>query len=237
MGNRCSLCCYVCFKNTLYGLELADSILYKMEKHIRENIPIGSGIQTWFISLKRECFNQFRQSLACRISMELEELHFPILTSNGHMKEHFAENFAYVISCCLFNDHFAKNIYSNIDYDCLNIPTNTVFYHCPKIDVNNETQSNLINYITNIMDDNGKISKIPLGTTDKTHHKIFDSKLESRLIDILHNIQNKKIQKIISSTYTNFTDKNTKEEEILKINRKSIKDENSQEEIRYTSFV
>ena len=237
MVNCCSSCCYVCFKNTLYGLELADSILYKMEKQIRENIPIGSGIQTWFISLKRECFNQFRQSLACRISMQLEELHFPVLTSNGNMKQHFAENFAYVISSCLFNESFAKNIYSNIDYECLNIPTNTIFYNCPKIDVNKETQSNLINYITSIRDENGKISNISLDTTDKIHHKIFDSKLESRLIDILHKIQNNKVEKIISSVYTNFTDKNTKEEEILKINRKSIKDENSQEEIRYTSFV
>jgi hypothetical protein len=237
MGNYCSLCCYVCCKNTLYSLELADSILYKMEKHIRENIPIGSGIQTWFISLKRECFNQFRQSLACRISMQLEELHFPVLTSNGNMKQHFAENFAYVISSCLFNENFAKNIYSNIDYECLNIPTNTLFYNCPKIDVNNETQSNLINYITNIMDENGKISNIPLDTTDKTHHKIFDSKLESRLIEILHKIQNNKVEKIISSVYTNFTDKNTKEEEILKINRKSIKENSKKEEIRYTNFV
>ena len=237
MGNYCSLCCYVCFKNTLYSLELADSILYKMEKHIRENIPIGSGIQTWFISLKRECFNQFRQSLACRISMQLEELHFPVLTSNGNMKQHFAENFAYVISSCLFNENFAKNIYSNIDYECLNIPTNTLFYNCPKIDVNNETQSNLINYITNIMDENGKISNIPLDTTDKTHHKIFDSMLESRLIEILHKIQNNKVEKIISSVYTNFTDKNTKEEEILKINRNSIKENSKKEEIRYTNFV
>jgi hypothetical protein len=208
-----------------------------MEKHIRENIPIGSGIQTWFISLKRECFNQFRQSLACRISMQLEELHFPVLTSNGNMKQHFAENFAYVISSCLFNENFAKNIYSNIDYECLNIPTNTLFYHCPKIDVNKETQSNLINYITSIRDENGKISNIPLDTTDKTHHKIFDSKLESRLIEILHKIQNNKVEKIISSVYTNFTDKNTKEEEILKINRKSIKENSKKEEIRYTNFV
>jgi hypothetical protein len=226
-----------CFKNTLYSLEIADSILYKMETHIRKNIPIGSGIQTWFISLKRECFNQFRQALACRISMQLEKLHFPVLASNGNMKEHLAENFAYIISSCLFNENFAKNMYSKIDYECLNIPTNTLFYNCPIIDVNKETQSNLINYITSIRDENGKISNIALDTTDKTHHKIFDSKLESRLIDILHKIQDKKIKKIISSVYTNFTNKNTQEEKILEINRKSIKDENSQEEIRYTSFV
>ena len=90
---------------------------------------------------------------------------------------------------------------------------------------------------SNIMDENGKISNIPLDTTDKTHHKIFDSMLESRLIEILHKIQNNKVEKIISSVYTNFTDKNTKEEEILKINRKSIKENSKKEEIRYTNFV
>jgi len=236
MGNYCSLCCYVCCKNTFYSMELADGILYKMETHIRKTIPIDSGIQTWFISMKREIFEQIKKSLITRLSISLENLKFPVLTSNGHMKQHLIENLAYVYSSCLFNTEFHKNLLSK-EYECLDIPTNTLFYNSFNITVDQVKIQELVKYFTTMMNEEGEIYQVKINTTDKTYHKIFDERLEERLLNTLHSIPNKKLEEIICKVYTNFMNKNNKEEKILEINRKSIKENSKEEEIRYTTFV
>ena len=232
MGNCCSLCCFVCCKNTFYSMELADGILNKMETHIRKTIPIDSGIQTWFISMKREIFEQIKKSLISRLSLSLEQLKFPVLNSNGYMKDHLVENLAYVFSSCLFNTQFHKNLLSN-EYQCLDIPTNTLFYNSFNITVDQTTLEDLVKYFTTMMNEEGEIYQVKINTTDKTYHKIFDERLEKKILDTLHSIPNNKLEEIICKVYTNFMNKNDKEEKILEINRKSIQ----KEEIRYTSFV
>ena len=234
MGNCCSLCCFVCFKNTFYSMELADGILYKMETHIRKTIPIDSGIQTWFISMKREIFEKIKKSLITRLSISLENLKYPVLTSNGHMKQHLIENLAYVFSSCLFNPEFHKNLLSN-EYVCLDIPTNTIFYSSFNITVDQTKIKDLVKYFTTMRNESGILYNVDINTTDKTYHKIFDERLEEKILNTLHSIPNKKLEEIICKVYTNFMEKNNKEEKILEINRKSIKE--NEEEIRYTSFV
>jgi len=232
MGNCCSLCCFVCCKNTFYSMELADGILNKMETHIRKTIPIDSGIQTWFITMKREIFEQIKKSLISRLSLSLEQLKFPVLNSNGYMKDHLVENLAYVFSSCLFNTQFHKNLLSN-EYQCLDIPTNTLFYNSFNITVDQTTLEDLVKYFTTMRNESGEIYEVKINTTDKTYHKIFDERLEEKIINMLHSIPNNKLEEIICKVYTNFMNKNDKEEKILEINRKSIQ----KEEIRYTSFV
>jgi len=236
MGNCCSLCCFVCFKNTFYSMELTDCILNKMETHIRKTIPIGSGIQTWFISMKREIFEKVKKSLISRLSLTLEKLKFPILNSNGFMKEHIAENIAYVLSSCLFNNEFKTNLLSNT-YECLDIPTNTIFYSSSTITISQEKLQELVKYFTTMMNESGEIYQVEINTTENTYHKIFDERLEERLLNTLHSIPSNKFEEIISNVYTNFMNKNNNEEKILEINRKSIKENSKEEEIRYTSFV
>src|SRR6056300_1285406 len=161
MGNCCSLCCFVCCKNTFYSIELADGILNKMETHIRKSIPIGSGIQTWFISMKREIFEQIKKSLITRLSISLEKSEFPVLTSNGHMKQHLIENLAYVFSSCLFNPEFHKNLLSN-EYVCLDIPTNTIFYSSFNITVDQTKIKELVTYFTTMRNESGILYNVDI---------------------------------------------------------------------------
>ena len=88
-----------------------------------------------------------------------------------------------------------------------------------------------------MMNESGQIYQVEINTTDKTYNKIFDERLEERLLNTLHSIPNKKLEEIICKVYTNFMNKNNKEEKILEINRKSIKENSKKEEIRYTNFV
>jgi cobalamin biosynthesis Co2+ chelatase CbiK len=87
------------------------------------------------------------------------------------------------------------------------------------------------------MNESGEIYQVEINTTDKTYHKIFDERLEERLLNTLHSIPSEKFEEIISNVYTNFMNKNNNEEKILKLNRKSIKENSKEEEIRYTNFV
>ena len=220
MGNYCSLCCYVCFKNTFYAYELADSILNKMEKHIRETIPLQSAINTWFISLKKKCFKDVRQIIACRISEELENLHFPVLTSNGFIQEHLAENLAHVLSNCLFNEEYQYAFISQ-EYQCLDIPTNTIFYNTSKIIANPTTLSNFVTDITNIVDEDNINHNIEINTTLDIHKKIFDIKLKEKILETWYKIPNTKIEEIINKVYQKFETNHQKEESLIRRNTSS----------------
>lgn len=215
----------------MYSYELSDAILYKMEKHIRETIPIGTGINTWFISMKREIFNSVRQTIASRIWTELERLNFPVLTTNGFMKDHLTENMAFVFSSCLFNEEYFNTLLTT-EYKCLDIPTNTIFYNPSTINVNKDTLAALISNLTTKRDETGNIINVPLNTTDKVYQKEFDNTLERKILDILHKIPNIKIEQIITKVYTNFKTKQDREELIIKNNsqKNNIDD-------RFSSFV
>uniref|UniRef100_A0A6C0CJQ0 Uncharacterized protein n=1 Tax=viral metagenome TaxID=1070528 RepID=A0A6C0CJQ0_9ZZZZ len=230
MGNCCGLCCYACFKNTFYSLELADSILSKIESHLKNHLPLKGSLQTWYISLKKDIYNQLRESIATRICRQLEDLHFPVLSANGFVKEHLAENIAFVISSCILNNDYQVYI-STMEYQCLDIPTNTLFYTKPKIEVKTETLTSFVDYLIQIKDEAGNIKRVELHTENKTHHKIFDKRLEEKLIDILHQLSNQKINEIIKKSYMHFTSKHEEEERILSINKKNT------EADRYSSFV
>ena len=230
MGNCCGLCCYACFKNTFYSLELADSILSKIESHLKNHLPLNRSSQTWYISFKKEIYNQLRESISTRICRQLEDLHFPVLSANGFVKEHLAENIAFVISSCILNNDYQVYI-STMEYQCLDIPTNTLFYTKPKIEVKTETLTSFVDYLIQIKDEAGNIKRVELHTENKTHHKIFDKRLEEKLIDILHQLSNQKINEIIKKSYMHFTSKHEEEERILSINKKNT------EADRYSSFV
>lgn len=230
MGNCCGLCCYACFKNTFYSLELADSILLKIESHLKNHLPIKRSSQTWYISFKKEIYNQLRESISTRICRQLEDLYFPVLSANGFVKEHLAENIAFVISSCILNNDYQTYI-STMEYQCLDIPTNTLFYTKPKIEVKTETLTSFVDYLIQIKDEAGNIKRVELHTENKTHHKIFDKRLEEKLIDILHQLSNQKINEIIKKSYMYFTSKHEEEERILSLNKKNTDAD------RYSSFV
>ncbi len=228
MGNCCGLCCYACFKNTFYSLELADSILLKIESHLKNHLPFKGSLQTWYISLKKDIYNQLRESISTRICTQLEDLHFPVLSANGFVQEHLAENIAFVISSCILNNDYQTYI-STMEYQCLDIPTNTLFYTKPKIEVKTETLTSFVDYLIQIKDEAGNIKRVELHTENKTHHKIFDKRLEEKLINILHQLSNQKINEIIKKSYMHFTSKHEEEERILTANKRNTD--------RYSSFV
>ena len=88
------------------------------------------------------------------------------------------------------------------EYTYLDIPTNTIFYELSKITVNKDNLSGLVNYLTNMLDDQtGKIYKVSLETTERTYHKIFDERLEERLLDSVQKIPSNKIEELIKIIY------------------------------------
>ena len=230
MGNCCGLCCYVCFKNTSYSLELTHSILLKIESQLKNHLPLKGSLDTWYISLEKDVYKQLRESISTRICRQLEDLHFPVLYANGFVQQHLAENIAFVISSCILNNDYQAYI-STMEYQCLDIPTNTLFYTKPKIEVKNETLTSFVDYLIQIKDETGNIKRVELHTQDKIHHKIFDKRLEEKLIDILHQLSNQKINEIIKKSYMHFTSKHEEEERILALNKKNTDAD------RYSSFV
>lgn len=108
---------------------------------------------------------------------------------------------AFVLSSCLFNPEFHNKLLSE-EYTYLDIPTNTIFYELSKITVNKDNLSGLVNYLTNMLDDQtGKIYKVSLETTERTYHKIFDERLEERLLDSVQKIPSNKIEELIKVIY------------------------------------
>ena len=219
MGNCFGLCCYVCFKNTNYAMEMTDSILMKVEAQLKEYIPTPMSYDTWYISLKKDVYNNLRETISKRLIYILKKLNFPVLTSSGFVMEHFAENIAYVISSCILNHDYVDYI-STLEYKCLDIPTNALFYDSKsKIIIKQETLTTIINKLINIIDQNGNIVETDLQNTDSTIHKIFDMKLGDIIMETFHKITDKKLEEILKITYMTFNNKHSNEELILKNNK------------------
>jgi len=199
-------------------MEMTDSILMKVETHLKEHIPTPMSFDTWHISLKKEVYIKLREIISKRLISTLKELKFPVLTSSGFVMEHFAENIAYVISSCILNHDYVDYI-STLEYKCLDIPTNALFYDSKsKIIIKQETLTTIIDKLINIIDQNGNIVETDLQNTDSTIHKIFDMKLGDIIMETFHKITDKKLEEILKITYMTFNNKHSNEELILKNN-------------------
>ena len=218
MGNLLSLCCVVCCKYSFYANELSYSICEKLEKNISHFIVSkGFNLKHWHISLKRDVYSQYRHSLTTRIYLALKSKNIPVLTMGGWAQGHFTENLVYFLTKNLIDEDYRLAMIEN-KYTILDIPTNTLFYNSPEINISDNYIENFSKKIYTVKNNDNKIEVLNSTNENSSFHKIFDVNLEHKLIDNLHNISNNKLSEIIELSYNNYIKKGEDEEILLKKN-------------------
>ena len=223
MGNLCCACCMVCFKYTFYSNSLADSIIRKMNSKLREIIMKETkwSLRGWSISLERDIYNQFKLSMNSKLYRILKELSFPVLVSGGYIEDHLAENISQVLVRGLFDSEYFSTISES--YECLDIPTSSIFFKCPKVIVSDPVLVEFKDSLTKVVNkdsvsEDDKLINISLETEDKAYHQVFDQRIEVKLLETLNNLGNETLSKIISDVNSRYRDLENREKNILREN-------------------
>ena len=223
MGNLCCVCCMVCFKYTNYSYTLADSIIRKMESKLRDIIlkEVKWGLRSWSISLERDIYNQFKLSMISKLHRILKDLSFPVLASGGFIEDHLAENISQVLVRGLFDSEYFSTISES--YECLDIPTSSIFFRCPKVSVSDPVLAEFKDSLTKVVNgdsvsENDKFINIDFSTEDKAYHQVFDQRIEVKLLETLNNLGNETLSKIISDVNSRYRDLENREKNILREN-------------------
>lgn len=232
MGNLCCFCCMVGFKYTTYSIDLANSILGKMDKKLgdiirslvkkdlEENNKSWS-FECWHLSLEREIFKQYKLAIIGKLHKVLKELSFPVLMSSGYVQDHLAENISQVLLRGLFDSEYFSTI--SVSYECLDIPMSSIFYNCPNVDVDDNVLDEFKNYLTRVVNSNStdeedNMININLSTDDKAYHNVFDKHIEVKLLKNLNDLNDETLSNIISTVHERFNNLKEREEKVLKDN-------------------
>ena len=223
MGNLCCACCMVCFKYTNYSYTLADSIISKMESKLRDIImkDVKWGLRSWSLFLDRDVYKQFKLSMISRLYRILKNLSFPVLASSGFIEDHLAENISQVLVRGLFDSEYFSTISES--YECLDIPTSSIFFRCPKVSVSDPVLAEFKDSLTKVVNgdsvsENDKFINIDLSTEDKAYHQVFDQRIEVKLLENLNNLDNETLSMIIGNVNTRYRDLENREKNILREN-------------------
>lgn len=223
MGNLCCVCCMVCFKYTNYSYTLADSIIRKMESKLGEIIMKETkwGLRSWSISLNRDVYKQYKLSMISKLHRIFKDLSFPVLASGGFIEDHLAENISQVLVRGLFDSEYFSTISES--YECLDIPTSSIFFRCPKVIVSDPVLVEFKDSLTKVVNgdsvsENDKFINIDLSTEDKAYHQVFDQRIEVKLLETLNNLSNETLSMIISNVNTRYRDLENREKNILREN-------------------
>ena len=223
MGNLCCVCCMVCFKYTNYSYTLADSIIRKMESKLRDIImkDVKWSLRSWSLSLDRDVYKQFKLSMISRLYRILKNLSFPVLASSGFIEDHLAENISQVLVRGLFDSEYFSTISES--YECLDIPTSSIFFRCPKVIVSDPVFAEFKDYLTKVVNGDGvseidKFVNEDLSTEDKAYHQVFDKRIEVKLLETLNNLSDDILSKIISDVNSRYRNLEDRENKILKDN-------------------
>ena len=223
MGNLCCACCMVCFKYTFYSSSLANSIIRKMNSKLRDIImkEVKWGLGRWSVSLDRDVYYQFKLSMISKLHRILKDLSFPVLVSGGYIEDHVAENISQVLVRGLFDRGYFSTISDS--YGCLDIPTSSIFFKCPKVDVDANVLDEFRNHLTKVVNEDSvseddKFINIDLATEDKAYHQVFDQHIEVKLLETLNNLNDETLSKIISNVDSRYRKLEARESKILKDN-------------------
>ena len=232
MGNLCCFCCMVAFKYTSYSSDLADSILEKMKKKLGDIVNKlvkkdleennkGWSFSCWSVSLEREIFKQYKLTIIGKLHKVLKELSFPVLMSSGYAQDHLAENISQVLVSGLFDSEYFSTISGS--YQCLDIPMSSIFYTCPKVDVDDNVLDEFKNYLTRVVnynstDEEDKMINIGLSTHDKAYHNVFDKHLEVKLLKNLNDLNDGTLSNIVSTVHDRFINLQEREKKVLNDN-------------------
>ena len=213
----------VCFKYTNYSYTLADSIIRKMESKLRDIImkEVKWGLRCWSLSLDRDVYKQYKLSMISKLYRILKDLSFPVLASSGYIEDHLAENISQVLVRGLFDSEYFSTISES--YECLDIPTSSIFFRCPKVSVSDPVLAEFKDYLTKVVNgdsvsENDKFINIDLSTEDKAYHQVFDQRIEVKLLETLNNLDNETLSMIIGNVNTRYRDLENREKNILREN-------------------
>ena len=223
MGNLCCVCCMVCFKYTNYSYTLADSIIRKMESKLGDIIlkDVKWGLRSWSLSLNSDVYKQYKLSMISKLHRILKDLSFPVLASSGYIEDHLAENISQVLVRGLFDSEYFSTISES--YECLDIPTSSIFFRCPKVSVSDPVLAEFKDYLTKVVNgdsvsENDKFINIDLSTEDKAYHQVFDQRIEVKLLETLNNLDVGTLSMIIGNVNTRYRDLENREKNILREN-------------------
>ena len=223
MGNLCCVCCMVCFKYTNYSYTLADSIIRKMESKLGDIIlkDVKWGLRSWSLSLNSDVYKQYKLSMISKLHRILKDLSFPVLASSGYIEDHLAENISQVLVRGLFDSEYFSTISES--YECLDIPTSSIFFRCPKVSVSDPVLAEFNDYLTKVVNgdsvsENDKFINIDLSTEDKAYHQVFDQRIEVKLLETLNNLDVGTLSMIIGNVNTRYRDLENREKNILREN-------------------
>ena len=223
MGNLCCACCMVCFKYNFYSSSLTDSIINKMNSKLKDIImkDVRWGFGRWSISLDRDVYYQFKLSMISKLCRILKDLSFPVLASGGYIEDHLAENISQVLVKGLFDRGYFSTISDS--YECLDIPTSSLFFKCPSVIVSDTVLVEFRDYLTKVVNgdsvsEDDKFINVDLSTEDKAYHQVFDQRIESKLLGTLNNLNDETLSKIISNVNSRYRKLEARENKILKDN-------------------
>ncbi len=213
----------VCFKYTFYSSSLTDSIIRKMNSKMKDIImkEVKWSLRSWSINLERDIYNQFKLSIASKLYGILKDLSFPVLASGGYIEDHLAENISQVLVRGLFDSNYFSTISES--YECLDIPTSSLFFKCPNVEVDSDVLGEFKRYLTSVVNNDSvseddKFINIDLSTEDKAYHQVFDQRIEVKLLKTLNNLNNDTLSKIISNVNSRYRDLENREKNIVKQN-------------------
>ena len=223
MGNLCCACCMVCFKYTFYSDSLADSIIGKMNSKLGDIImkEVKWTLRGWSISLDRDVYKQFKLSMNSKLYRILKKLSFPVLASGGYIEDHLAENISQLLVRGLFDSEYFSTISES--YECLDIPTSSIFFKCPKVIVSDPVLVEFKDYLTKVINkdsvsEDDRFININFETEDKAYHQVFDQRIEVKLLVTLNNLSDDILSKIISDVNTRYRNLENREQNILREN-------------------
>lgn len=213
----------VCFKYTNYSYTLADSIIRKMESKLGDIIlkDVKWGLRSWSLSLNSDVYKQYKLSMISKLHRILKDLSFPVLASSGYIEDHLAENISQVLVRGLFDSEYFSTISES--YECLDIPTSSIFFRCPKVSVSDPVLAEFKDYLTKVVNgdsvsENDKFINIDLSTEDKAYHQVFDQRIEVKLLETLNNLDVGTLSMIIGNVNTRYRDLENREKNILREN-------------------
>ena len=179
------------------------------------------GLRSWSISLNRDVYKQYKLSMISKLHRIFKDLSFPVLASSGFIEEHLAENISQVLVRGLFDSEYFSTISES--YECLDIPTSSIFFRCPKVSVSDPVLAEFKDYLTKVVnrDSVSEIDKFvneDLSTEDKAYDQVFDQRIEVKLLETLNNLSDETLSMIISNVNTRYRDLENREKNILREN-------------------
>ena len=197
MGCCCSLCLIGCFPKSMISNDICNSTINEIKSLLHAfnyNIPFKLNI--WRFSTNEDIENIIKEKIRPKLVNYYNEKKENVYNLNGFYNEYLAFHLAYAIINKILNPDYNFEILENV-------PTNTVFYSKPTVNV-----GSVASFAEAFYTFPNKTFSIE--SENKAEHALFDQKLT---IIFKNTIENLNIEQIIDTTHNSFIKKNNMAEE------------------------